>query len=120
MSRAIDKLDKAAVAVFIKREGQEAYDSGQGAETLERIEQPAIDYDDVFLAEHPEIDGHNIIVYHDPIAGEDLAVVDTSTDKVVEIFDKDVSRLYKAKIARRAGSRRRKRGSTSTAMGGLR
>ena len=83
-------LDKKAVELFIKREGQAAYDSGEIGETLERIGQKAEAYDPVFLKKHPEIKGHDITVYHDPIAGKDFAILDNTSNKIVEIFDKEL------------------------------
>ena len=91
----IAKLDEKAKNLFIKRQGKEAYESGQIGETLERIEQKAEAYDPVFLKQHPEIKGHNITVYHDPIAGEDLAVIDNTTNKIIEILNKELAQAVK-------------------------
>lgn len=86
----IKNLDEKIVDLYIERHGKEAYESGEVTETLERIEQQAESYDDVFLKKHPEISGHSITVYHDPIIGEDLAVIDNETNKIVEIFTKEI------------------------------
>lgn len=92
----IDLLDKLATELFIEREGKEAYESGEIGETLERIHQFAEEYDKVFLQSHPEIKGCVICVYHDPLAGEDLAVINTNTNTIVEIFDKELKRRFAA------------------------
>ena len=87
-----DIMDERANALFVKRHGQEAYDEGvkEGAFGLERIEQNADEYDEVFLEEHPELVGVNIIVYHDAIAGDDWAVLNTETGEFVEVFEKEL------------------------------
>lgn len=85
-----DELDRRAIALYIKRHGREAYESGEIGETLERIEQRAEEYDPTFLLKHPELKGKSITVYHDPLAGEDWAVVNNETGEVVEIFSKEL------------------------------
>ncbi len=92
----IDLLDKLAIELFIEREGKEAYESGEIGETLERIHQFAREYDEVFLQRHPEIKGSIICVYHDPLAGEDLAVINTHTNTIVEILDNELKQRYTA------------------------
>jgi len=93
----VKDLDKRAVELFIKRQGKETYESKDIGTTLERIAQKAEEYDPVFLEQHPEIKGHDITVYHDPIAGEDLAVIDDTTNKIVEILDKELATIAKPK-----------------------
>lgn len=86
----LDELDRKAIALFIKRHGREAYESGEIGETLERIEQLAEEYDPVFLSRHPDLKGKSITVYHDPLAGEDWAVVNSETGEVVEVFNEEL------------------------------
>lgn len=93
----LETFDKKVVDLFIKRQGREAYEGGEIGTTLERIEQKAEAYDPVFLEKHPEIKGHDITVYHDPIAGEDLAVIDNTTNKIIEIFDKEIEAIKEVK-----------------------
>jgi len=58
-------------------------------DTFERISQKAGEYDDEFLKKHPEISPDtNITVLHDPIIGEDFAVVDEDSGKIIEVFNK--------------------------------
>jgi len=87
---SVAELDKDAVDLFIKRHGIEAYESGRGGETLERISQKADGYDPAFLRKHPELKGKNIIVYHDPLRGEDLAVVNDETNEVIEVLSREL------------------------------
>ena len=70
--------------------------------TLEKITQKVEDYDPVFLKRHPELAGKSITVYHDPIKGEDLAVVDDRTNKVVEILSRKLSQPKAAAIPKGA------------------
>jgi len=94
-----NELDKKAIALFIKRHGIEAYESGEIGETLERIEQRAEEYDPVFLSKHPELRGKSIIVYHDPLTGEDWAVVNNETGEVVEVFNEEILKGIEARAA---------------------
>ena len=110
-----DTLDQLATQLHIKRHGPEAYYRGEGAETLERISQHAEEYDEEFLEKHPELEGRLITVYHDPIEGEDLAVVDDETGRVVEVFNKELrSRLSSSA---HTSSRRRNRGAHPSLKG---
>ena len=87
---AARELDAEIVNLFIERHGKEAYSRGEAGETLERISQRGEEYDPEFLRKHPEIKGKQIVVYHDPIAGEDLAVIDFETGGIVEILSPDL------------------------------
>jgi len=93
------ELDRATVDLYIERHGREAYERGEIGETLERIDQKAEEYDPAFLAKHPEIKGENITVYHDPLRGEDLAVINTQTGEVIEVLSAELSeRLAKPPV----------------------
>ena len=83
-------LDIEVEKLFIKRNGQEAFDEGvrEGAFGLEKIEQFGREYNEVFIKKHPNLVDKSIIVYHDAVKGDDLAVV--ANGKVVEVFDKEL------------------------------
>ncbi len=90
------ELDRAAVDLYIERHGREAYERGEIGETLERIDQKAEEYDPAFLSKHPELKGESITVYHDPLRGEDLAVINTQTGEVIEVLSDELrGRLVK-------------------------
>jgi len=86
------ELDVRAKELFIKRNGQEAYDEGvkQGAFGLEKIEQWGREYNDEFVKKYPKLKDTSIIVYHDAVRGEDLAVINAGTGQVIEVYDKEL------------------------------
>jgi len=91
----VKQLDDISKELFIKRNGQEDYDEGvkEGAFGLEKIEQVGEEYDEEFIERHPELAGEQIIVYHDAVMGEDLAVV--SGGRVIEVFDPEIISMSK-------------------------